>query len=111
MQIEETPPMHTLFVASVSVHYNKQILSARFGNHIVETDKMIYKVGRKKSKKFLTSSIAVSAKKNHLITLFQNTTFHPNYKIFMIFITYLYIYNIFILTSVDCTQHPCLPTS
>ena len=39
--------MHTLFVTSVSIHYNKKILSARLGNYIVETDNAIYKVGRK----------------------------------------------------------------
>ena len=55
MQIEETPPMHTLFVTSVSIHYNKQILDAGFRNHMVKTDKMIYKVGRKNTNEvFLT---------------------------------------------------------
>ena len=64
MQVEETPPMRTLFVTSVRVHYNKRILSARFRNHIIETDKTIYKVRRKNTNEvFLMSLFAESAKK------------------------------------------------
>ena len=71
MEFEETPPMHTLFVTLVSVHYNKQLLSARFRNHIMETDKTIYKVGRKNNNEvFFTSLFADSAKK-HTIVLFE----------------------------------------
>ena len=39
MKVKKTLPMRTPFVTSISVHYNKQILCTRFGNHIRQTDK------------------------------------------------------------------------
>ena len=63
MQVKETPPMRTIFITSVGVHYNKRILCARFGNHAMETDKSIYDVGKKNTNEgFFTSSFADSAK-------------------------------------------------
>ena len=68
--IKETPLMRTLFIPSVSAHYNKRMLSARFGNHIMETDKTIYKVGRKNTNEFFfKSSFADSSKKRTMVYL------------------------------------------
>ena len=71
----------------------KQILSARFRNHIVETDKTIYKVGRKNTNEvFLTSSSADSAKKCTTV-LFEI----PPSMITTKYLWYLlHIYNMFI---------------
>ena len=107
MKVKKTLPMRTPFVTSISVHYNKQILCARFGNHIRQTDK--WKLDWKTPMKLFFYAIVcwLSKKtvqfpylKYHL--LFQLQNIFDIYYIFVIFIIYLwYICNIFILISVD----------
>ena len=71
MQVKETPPMHNLFVTSVSVYYNKLILSARFGDHIMETDKVIYKVRKKNTNEFFLTPLFADLGKKCTVVLFE----------------------------------------
>ena len=105
MQVEETPPKHTLFITSVSVNKNKWILSARFRNHIVETDKTIYKVSKKNTnevfeKRFRKntnemSSLTPSAK-DHAFALFETPPSILTTKSSWYLRYLLHIYNIFV---------------
>ena len=105
MQVEETPPKHTLFITSVSVNKNKWILSARFRNHIVKTDKTIYKVSKKNTnevfeKRFRKntnemSSLTPSAK-DRAFALFETPPSILTTKSSWYLRYLLHIYNIFV---------------
>ena len=122
----KTPPMHstqgwklhqctppkdensTLFVTLVSAHYNKWILCTRFRNHVVETNKSIYEVGRKSTNEVLflhhhlltqLKTIQVFYLKYHLLFQLQNI---------VTFMTYL---QIFIISLWDIYSSFCQPCS
>ena len=97
MQVKETPPMRTLFVTSVSVHYSKLIYFASDLEIILWKliNRFTKLIGKKPMNFFFSPMFVDSAKTKQLFFWKYQLPFQLR-NIYDIYDTFINIYNIFI---------------